>query len=76
VLALDEMLNRLAERSPRQGKIVELRYFGGLTEQEIADALGVSVRTVKSDWKSARTWVFAELSENPQDARRKRAETV
>jgi DNA-directed RNA polymerase specialized sigma24 family protein len=45
---------------------VELRYFGGLTEEETAEVLGVSVRTVKREWSMARAWLFAELSREPR----------
>jgi RNA polymerase sigma-70 factor (ECF subfamily) len=54
LLALDEALNQLTERDPRQGQIVELRFFGGLTENEIAALLGISVITVKRDWRMAK----------------------
>jgi RNA polymerase sigma factor (TIGR02999 family) len=62
LLALDEALNRLGELNPRLGRIVEFRFFGGLTEQEIAEALGVTTRTVKRDWAKARGWLYEELS--------------
>jgi RNA polymerase sigma factor (TIGR02999 family) len=62
LLAIDEALNRLAEKEPRQGRIVELRFFGGCSEEEIAEILGVSVRTVKRDWRIARAWLYAQLS--------------
>ena len=62
LLALDEALSRLASLSPRQGRVVELRYFGGLSEEEIAGVLGLSPRTVRSDWSLARTWLYRELS--------------
>ena len=62
VLALDEALMRLAERDPRQSRIVELRFFGGLTEEEIAEVLGISPRTVKRDWTVARAWLYKEIS--------------
>jgi RNA polymerase sigma factor (TIGR02999 family) len=61
VVGLDEALQRLAAFSPRQGQIVELRYFGGLTEQQIAETLDVSIRTVRRDWSLARAWLFREL---------------
>jgi RNA polymerase sigma factor (TIGR02999 family) len=64
LVALDEALGRLAEVSERQAKIVELRFFGGLTDEEIAEVLGVSTRTVLRDWKTARLWLFRELSRN------------
>lgn len=61
VLILDEALTRLSEMDPRQGRLVELIYFGGLTEEEAAEALGISTRTVKRDWASARAWLHAQL---------------
>jgi RNA polymerase sigma factor (TIGR02999 family) len=54
VLALDDSLNRLAEAEPRLARVVECRFFGGLTEEEIAEALGVTLRTVQRDWVKAR----------------------
>jgi len=65
-LALDEALERLAKRDPRQARIVELRYFGGLSEEETAEVLEISVRTVKRDWNVARAWLYQQL--NPQPA--------
>ncbi len=62
VLALDEALNGLARIDPRKSRMVELRYFGGLTSEETADVLGVSVDTVKRDWRLARAWLLAELT--------------
>ncbi len=61
VLALDEALDRLARLDPRKSRVVELRYFGGLSLEETADVLGVSVETVKRDWRMARAWLHAEL---------------
>jgi len=61
LLALDEALTRLAELDERQSRIVELRYFGGLTEEEIAEVLEISARTVRRDWSVARAWLFKEL---------------
>jgi RNA polymerase sigma factor (TIGR02999 family) len=61
LLALDAALNRLAEWDARQGKVVELRVFGGLSEDEIAQTLGVSVRTVKRDWSMAKAWLHGEI---------------
>jgi len=61
LVALDEALVRLAEMNPRHSRIVELRYFGGLTEQQIADALKISERTVRRDWSLARAWLYREL---------------
>ena len=62
LLAIDEALDRLAEREPRQAQIVELRFFAGHQEEEIAQLLGISARTVKRDWRAARAWLFNELS--------------
>lgn len=61
-LALDEALERLTKRDPRQSRIVELTYFGGLTEKEAAEVLGISVRTVKRDWTIARAWLYQQLN--------------
>ena len=60
-VALHEALARLAQVDPRQAQIVELRFFGGLTEEEVASALNVSTRTVKRDWTLARAWLYGEL---------------
>jgi RNA polymerase sigma factor (TIGR02999 family) len=69
LLALDEALTRLSQMDPRQGRLVELMRFGGLTEEETAEVLGVSVRTVKRDWTSARAWLQAQLrSRGPRDS--------
>jgi len=62
ILALDLALNRLAKLDPRQAQIVDLRFFSGLTEEEIGAVLGVNARTVKRDWRVARAWLYAELS--------------
>jgi len=61
-LALDEALERLARRDSRQSRIVELRFFGGLSEEEAAEVLGISVRTVKREWAVARAWLYKEIS--------------
>ena len=58
---LDDALTRLAQLDPRQSRIVEMRYFGGLTVEETAAALGISPRTVKRDWMVARAWLHGEL---------------
>lgn len=58
---LDEALNKLAEIDPRKSKIVELRFFGGLTVDETAEVLKISEITVKRDWRSARAWLIREL---------------
>jgi RNA polymerase sigma factor (TIGR02999 family) len=62
LLALDEALERLAALDPRLGRVVECRYFGGLTDQETADTLGVTRRTVQRDWVKARNWLYLELN--------------
>lgn len=62
VLAVDEALNRLAELDPRQARVLEFHFFGGLTFDEIAVELGVSTRTVKSDWRMARAWLYQQLT--------------
>jgi RNA polymerase sigma factor (TIGR02999 family) len=61
LLALDEALDRLSILDERQSKIVELRFFAGMSEEEVAKALGISARTVKRDWRIARAWLFKEL---------------
>jgi RNA polymerase sigma factor (TIGR02999 family) len=61
LLILDEALTHLALMDARQARVVELMYFGGLTEEEVAEVLGISVRTVKRDWRDARAWLQAEL---------------
>jgi RNA polymerase sigma-70 factor (ECF subfamily) len=65
VLALDQALTRLAQKDARQAEVVELRYFGGLTEEEIAEIWNVSPRTIRREWSSARAWLFAELTKVP-----------
>jgi RNA polymerase sigma-70 factor (ECF subfamily) len=67
IIALDDALTALAKLDRRQGQIVELRFFGGLTEPQIAGVLGISPRTVSSDWRLARSWLLREL--NGDDAR-------
>ena len=62
LIALDEALQRLERLDPQQSRIVEMRYFSGLTIEEIAEAIGVSPATVKRDWSVARAWLRRELS--------------
>jgi RNA polymerase sigma factor (TIGR02999 family) len=62
VLDLDEALERLAAKSARQATGVVYRFFGGMTQEEIAEALGVSVQTVRLDWRMARAWLSRELA--------------
>ena len=61
LVALDDALSRLAELDPQQARIVELRYFGGLTIEETAEAVGVSPATVKRQWTMARAWLKLQL---------------
>lgn len=61
LLKLDEALNSLAERDPRRSQVVELRFFGGLSNQEIAGVLKISPNTVTRDWNMARAWLYKEL---------------
>lgn len=62
LIILDEALSKLKICDPRQGRIVELRFFGGLTEEEISEVVGFSVRTVKRDWRVARAWLYREMT--------------
>lgn len=62
LLALDEALERLGALNERQSKVVEMRYFGGLQHEEIAEVLGISVPTVGRDWRLARAWLNRELA--------------
>jgi RNA polymerase sigma factor (TIGR02999 family) len=66
VLAVDEALERLAALDPRQARIVELRFFGQLDVAEVAEALGVSKRTVEADWTAAKAWLRRELARGPE----------
>jgi RNA polymerase sigma factor (TIGR02999 family) len=61
VIALDDALTRLAQEQPRKAQVIELRFFGGLTVDETAEALAVSRETVLRDWKLARAWLLREL---------------
>lgn len=66
LLDLDEVLEKLKKMDERKCKIVEMRFFGGLSDEEIAEVLEVSTRTVLRDWKTARLWLYRELTlENP-----------
>jgi RNA polymerase sigma factor (sigma-70 family) len=64
ILALDDALTAFSSVAPRQAKIVELRYFGGLTEEEIVAVMKISPRTVRRDWHLAKAWLLQEL--NPE----------
>jgi RNA polymerase sigma factor (TIGR02999 family) len=69
LLALDESLNRLAEFDPKKARLVELRYFAGLSVLEVADALGVSPATVHREWTVARTWLYRNMMGSPSASR-------
>jgi RNA polymerase sigma-70 factor (ECF subfamily) len=62
ILALDEALQQLGEVDPQQCRVVELRFFGGLSVEETAEALGISPATVKRDWTTAKAWLHHELT--------------
>jgi RNA polymerase sigma factor (TIGR02999 family) len=61
ILAVDQVLERLATLDPRQARVVELRYFGGLSVEETAEAMGIAPRTVKLDWTMAKGWMREQL---------------
>jgi RNA polymerase sigma factor (TIGR02999 family) len=62
MLAVDQALTELTRVDPQQGRIVELRFFGGLTNEEAAEVLGISTSTVKRDWNMAKAWMYRELT--------------
>jgi len=64
VVALDEALSRLAKLDPQQERIIELRFFTGLSIEETAEALNISPATVKRDWTTARAWLYREMTSN------------
>ena len=64
VSAVDEALRSLEEMDPRQGQIVEMRFFGGLTIEETGEVLGLSPATIKREWSTAKAWLYHELSKN------------
>jgi RNA polymerase sigma factor (TIGR02999 family) len=68
ILAVDEALTAFSHIAPRQATVVELRYFGGLTEEEIVAALEISPRTVRRDWDLAKAWLLRELSPTIADS--------
>jgi len=65
VLELNDALELLGERHPRAAQVVELKFFGGLTGEEVSQQLAVSLRTVKSDWQFAKAWLYRELGTDP-----------
>ena len=66
VLELNDALDALAAQMPRAARIVELKFFGGLTGEEIAEQLDISLRTVNNDWKFAKAWLYRELGPEPK----------
>ncbi len=68
LLALDEAMEKLAVFDQRKAQVVEMRYFGGLTMEEIAEVLKIHINTVRRDWSTARTWLLAALSGEDMDA--------
>ena len=68
LVALDDALNTLARIDERKSQVVELRFFGGLSTEEVAEALNVSTKTVLRDWQLAKMWLFRELSGRPHSA--------
>jgi len=69
LIALDEALVGLARLDPRKAQIVEMRFFGGLTVEEIGDVLKVSTGTIKRDWRAAKAWLYEELRQEHDDGR-------
>jgi RNA polymerase sigma factor (TIGR02999 family) len=64
VVALDDALKELSEMDPQQGRVVELKFFAGLSNEDAAEVLSISPSTVKRDWMSARAWLYRELDRN------------
>lgn len=67
VIELDSALERLSRLDPQQSRVVELRFFAGLTNDEAAEVLGISIATVKRDWSSARAWIYRALTAGPEN---------
>jgi RNA polymerase sigma factor (TIGR02999 family) len=65
VVAIDDALNALAEVDPRQSRVVELRFFAGLSLEEISEVMGIATATVQRDWTAARAWLHREISRRP-----------
>jgi len=65
ILALDDALKSLAAMDSQQSRVVELKFFGGLSNEDTADVLGISTSTVKRDWTTARAWLYRELNRSP-----------
>ena len=62
VIDLDDALKNLAEMDPRKAQIVEMKFFGGLTNEEVAEVLRVTTRTVEREWRNAKAWLHREIS--------------
>jgi RNA polymerase sigma factor (TIGR02999 family) len=62
-LRLNDALDALTQMDPRAGQVVEMRYFGGMSNPEVAAALGASLSTVKRDWETAKAWLLCEISQ-------------
>jgi RNA polymerase sigma factor (TIGR02999 family) len=73
VLALDEALSELERLEPRAAQVVELRYFGGYTDKEVVETLGVALATVRRDWEFARSWLFDRMRGNEAQRAKPRA---
>ena len=65
IVALDDALNTLSEIDPRQSRVVELRFFAGLSLEEISEVMGIATATVQRDWTAARAWLHREISRRP-----------
>ena len=66
VIAIDDALHALAEVDPRQSRVVELRFFAGLSLEEISEVMGIATATVQRDWTAARAWLYREISQRPK----------
>jgi RNA polymerase sigma-70 factor, ECF subfamily len=75
LVALDEALQRVAHFDPRLDRVVELRFFGGLSVEDTAEVLGVSPRTVKRDWNAAKAWLHGEITQTEVKSRKSKVES-
>jgi RNA polymerase sigma factor (TIGR02999 family) len=66
IVAIDDALSALAEIDPRQSRVVELRFFAGLSLEETSEVMGIATATVQRDWTAARAWLYREISQRPQ----------